>query len=857
MDGLNRSVFIALVVVLAHLTAAWAVGVQIGAERSPGTLHGPSSCNTPDTRSNRNCIPQNSYVSEFESLIGAHGEAKYSRDFLLSATVPNTVNSDAAFEEWLCTYVSGSNDDHLYIDGPSGRIFRLPDCLTSTSFTTIRIYVPIILDTFHRFPSSLEYLDLTTTNFTPSFSSDDFHLDGTLNWQHLFSSVFTKVHTLSLGKSNLRGTLPERFPIGLHSFSIAASQLSGTIPSTLWSNLGSTFTPITVGFVFDIRDSYLEGSIPPGLFGSMAGFTLPSFYFLLARNRLSGSLPPDLFHSVQVRGSDFSVNLAFNQLDGIIPEQLFRSNLIQASGRTYVNMSSNNLHGPLPDSLMDGFYNQRSLSMFFDDNRLNGSVPTSFFPTYGMNLSIMSEFRFNVRNNRLATTIPPFLFSHTSDSSNSKLNSVQINLSSNRLYGSIPATLLRKSPTEGLNVSGSLLVDLNGNELTGSVFPSLLQDVLKPNAGTLNLNFASNQLTGPINPSIVDHVPSGVTMTLSLSNNRFSGLLPAFCKPSIRLKLHLQDNLFYGSMPTAWTAPCGLNELYLDSNSFLSGSLPSGLFTFVGGSRLLDFSAAYTNISGFLPRIPSIVNIDLSHTKVALCSDYSIPFVPGSNSKCLLRCTEAIHCPSNYSTCDTSCSDPSPLPGCASETRPSLDFLCIDGMWVAATTTAPSLTIPSGAGTVAVIGNVTASSVVFHGIGSTLFLNGCATNLTMIEVILAATDIEKLEKSKKLFQHLITFSSLDGNYLANCANFSAISLRSKTSSSSCKKITTEKTILDDRKTFGAYFTVDSSDCGHRWWIIVVAVVCVHTVAGTAAIVAGYLLWNRKKNADFKKISSGT
>ena len=163
------------------------------------------------------------------------------------------------------------------------------------------------------------------------------------------------------------------------------------------------------------------------------------------------------------------------------------------------------------------------------------------------------------------------------------------------------------------------------------------------------------------------------------------------------------------------------------------------------------------------------------------------------------------------------------------DTRPSADFVCINGLWTATSTVStPTLNIPFGAGTVVIMGNLTSPNVVFHGIGSTIVVNGSVGTTTTITLEFDSDQTSNL-RGQKVLQILVNTSGSSSS-----SDLSLLNVNTKVTSG-CRKVKAEKATFDGGKTLGAYMTVDRSGC-NTWWIILVSVVVVVIVLAAAAVV---------------------
>ena len=158
------------------------------------------------------------------------------------------------------------------------------------------------------------------------------------------------------------------------------------------------------------------------------------------------------------------------------------------------------------------------------------------------------------------------------------------------------------------------------------------------------------------------------------------------------------------------------------------------------------------------------------------------------------------------------------LPTCQSTSQPSTEFICYNGTWVAPTSvSAPTLVIPAGATTTIVNGNVSSTTLVFQGLGSTLTVYGCANNLTSITIELSPEELSLIE-TQKLSQSLLNLTGSNGS----CSDLSSITITAKLRKSNCKDVKAQQTTSEGQ--LSAVFSISSSRC-RTWWIILVSVLC--------------------------------
>ena len=183
-------------------------------------------------------------------------------------------------------------------------------------------------------------------------------------------------------------------------------------------------------------------------------------------------------------------------------------------------------------------------------------------------------------------------------------------------------------------------------------------------------------------------------------------------------------------------------------------------------------------------------------------------------------------------------SSPVPTVACNPSTQPSYEFRCSNGSWTAAFVSSPKLVIPSGAGKVVISGQLQSTSVELNGLGTYIELNGCAPNLTTIEVDFSVSEANRLGKSKTS-QTLLTASN------SSCTNLNGIAITTKVAGSNCKKVKVEKSISSDRQTLSSPFSLDRSECD-RWWIILVSVISAAVIISVIVTVIVVVVFPKAK-----------
>lgn len=442
---------------------------------------------------------------------------------------------------------------------------------------------------------------------------------------------------------------------------------------------------------------------------------------------------------------------------------------------------------PLDASLFAGVSSAMiSVRAIFDNIQFGGPLPAQLFPF--TNVRIVASFR----NCGLSGTLPTPLFSGA--------------------------------------VGYASSIDLENNLLTGSVDLGTLIARSSTTASFITFSLAHNKLSGSIN------LPS------FSSSNAQPGI-------SLDVSSNLLNTISFASDVNDY-----LTILDISNNQHLHGSIPNELFD---GEGLRYFMAANTSLSGTMPHLTNLstlILLDLSNAPgINFCDAGRPSLADHAFTSCSLGGTNAENCPQLYPSFCIDASNPTfvplnppmpipttlpstpttagPVSPCNPKTRPSLDFICIGTTWTApAGVTTPILVIPSGAQTVVVQGNMSTSTILFSGTGSTLILNGCATNLTEVSIQLSKDDIEKLPSKKT--QQLLSYDS--NSNTSACGNFSDVQLSVRATESSCRRVQASKSSTNSG--FSVLFSVDSSSC-KTWWIILVSVVCGLIVVAIIIIIA--------------------
>lgn len=508
--------------------------------------------------------------------------------------------------------------------------------------------------------------------------------------------------------------------------------------------------------------------------------------FQLTNMRLAGSLPS----SLSFPSSLSRFNIGFNQLSGTIPPSLFASLIDNDGLMVFIASGNPGINGPLPDPFLGNVSmdNMGSLEIAFDGTSLSGGLPENLFAP---SMRLLNDFIL-------------------------ALNSIS------SLTGSVPSNFFANIITKEYTASNpSINIQCNGCGLTGAL--------VLPEAAS---SFASTPV---------------FTLTFP---KQFSGIT-------------------FGTNSAYY-----IQKLDLTGPSSLAGEIEN-LFA-SDSSRLTSFFATRTSLAGTMPLLAgtavgnSLTSLGLDSTSIQFCMPVDRPAWTGPAS-CSLQYTTAYYCQSNYAGCSAGLppppapapvpvfapvviaptfvpisapylppaeeapttpppENPPPVtppagPSCPPETKPKTgNFECVGnpGQWTSTTSVdVPTLIIPASSvsTTTVVIGNVSSSTIEFGGLGNTLEVQGCATNLTTITVTLDSNDLNRIGNAK-LRQLLM---SLNGSG-PGCSNLMDVTVNSVITGSTCKKVTTES------KTEGtqliALFSISSAGCKSKtWWIVLVSVLC--------------------------------
>ncbi|ESW09226.1 hypothetical protein PHAVU_009G110600 [Phaseolus vulgaris] len=311
------------------------------------------------------------------------------------------------------------------------------------------------------------------------------------------------------------------------------------------------------------------------------------------------------------------LDLSNNQFVG---EITFNYSLNDLSLLRYLNLSSNNLTGSLPQPLFSVlFSNLETLDL--SNNMFSGNIPDQ--------IGLLSSLRYlDLGGNVLVGKIP---------NSITNMTTLQyLTLASNQLVDKIPQEIGQMKSLKWIY--------LGYNNLSGEI-PSSIGELLSLN----HLDLVYNNLTGPI-PHSLGHltelqylflyqnklsgpIPQSIfelkkLLSLDLSDNSLSGLISERVVQLQRLEiLHLFSNNFTGKIPKGVASLPRLQVLQLWSNG-LTGEIPEELGKH---SNLTVLDLSTNNLAGKIPD-----NICHSGTlfKLILFSNYFEGEIPKSLTSC-------------------------------------------------------------------------------------------------------------------------------------------------------------------------------------------------------------------------------
>lgn len=766
--------------------------------------------------------------SAFSSSVALPSLARDSKVVSTLSILPNWSNT--TFAAQFCAVLgTGTDNIAVTVPEPTWTLWEVPDCFYDFAGGSISITMSNVV-----FKGNATYPDPLLRLGKSAASCRNFVLfrfaavdpSGVLSlvdWTSFFSAT-PLLNFVSMTSAIWApgATLPAQLPVAITSFVLPNCSLTGSIPATLFSSYASS-TYVT--WYFDFSNNSLIGSIPAGLFPQAPfGAIANELTFMVTNNLLNDTIPPSWLPSSFQALNTLYLDLRSNDFSGTLTDVLLPNAFLQGSlKRVNLLFGNNSFTGTIP-TWLSGKCSQCTIFIFSaENNALEGTIPTDFFSSLGLTTSPSLSLILS-GNKRITGDIPSGLL-NLDQTTPTALSPSSINVAINRaaLNGTIASDFFANMNWTLTTTAGFFFSD---NQLTGDLPTNILNTSPTGVLGSLKFDVSNNlKMTGSMPSTFLSSldspVPSshvyGTVAAFSLSNTSLTGALEW---PDLRNRIQAISVTLLASDADFTTLSFAVGGHYLATldvsrNRRLRGTLPSSIFN-SSTSQLSALIADSTLLSGPLPNFgslsPILVQLSVVNTTIDFCSGTRSSWSNSSAvSLCALNGTNAYSCQSYYQAPKCTFSDP----GCPAATRPSEDFVCLNGQWVyVGNVNVPVFTIPSGASTTVVLGNISSSDVVINGLGSNIVIQGCATNLSAITVVLTAEDLKHLTTSKTVQQLL----SIAQN--ANCSDLSNVQVGINIHGSSCKKVKAEKTFSGG--TLSATFSIDNSGC-RTWWIVLTAV----------------------------------
>ncbi|CAN1813396.1 Receptor-like protein 6 [Linum perenne] len=426
-----------------------------------------------------------------------------------------------------------------------------------------------------------------------SLSSNRFRGSVQLSWIHM-----PNLKVLSLANCSLSGPLDPSIS-KLQSLSILElddNNFSSPIPNSLAELKNLT--------LLRLRNCELIGTFPQKIAQSLTLLEILD----LSNNHLQGPIPRSLFEL-----PSFCILLLSSNR---IPDSLAELKNLTTTLLEYLDLSNNHLQGPIPRSLSElpSLY-----TLLLSSNRFRGSVQLSWFQTL-QNLTVL-DLSYNnltvdasINNSSPSSTFPQL---ETLGLASCNLRTFPelgnlselsvLHLSDNNISGVVPRWIMESTTLVHLNLSHNNLVgfevhrfssryftvfDMHDNQFEGNLpfipSPSYVDISHNHYSGSFPTEFFNNQYFRAFFLSLSNNRFTGIIPTsicnlanlevVDFSNNYFNGTIPSCLSKDLkRLSvLDLRGNMLSGKIPDTFQASCALQTLDL-SNNQLEGRIPKSL----------------------------------------------------------------------------------------------------------------------------------------------------------------------------------------------------------------------------------------------------------------------------------------
>nr|QEZ88174.1 disease resistance family protein /LRR family protein 1 [Populus tomentosa] len=476
---------------------------------------------------------------------------------------------------------------------------------------------------------------LSLVNSSKSLAIVDFSVND------LSSSIFywlanfgNSLVDLDLSNNQLQGSIPDAFTnmSSLRTLHLSSNQLQGDL---------STFRQMCSLKELYISENILTGELSQ-LFQDSHGCMESSLEILLLDgNQLHGSVP-----DITRFTSMIELDLSWNQLNGSLPKRFS-----QHSELVSLNLNDNQLTGSLTDVTMLSSLRE----LWIHNNRLDGNVSESIgslsqleelnvggntlqgvmFEAHFSNLSKLTVL--DLTDNSLALKFesnwaPTFQLDHIFLSScnlgpyfpqwlRNQNNFRKLDISKTRISDTIPNWFWN------LSNSNLELLHLSHNNMSG-----ILPDFSSKYSNLRNIDLSFNQFEGPL-----PLFSSDTTLTLFLSNNKFSGPASFPCNPGSGILggLDLSNNMLTGWIPDCLMNFTSLGILNLASNNF-SGNQLSGVIpiTMADLNFLAFLNLSNNHLRGRIPSSTQLQGFNASQFtgNLALCGKPLLQICPGDET---------------------------------------------------------------------------------------------------------------------------------------------------------------------------------------------------------------------------------